>query len=134
MSVHHLSAMIKSLLNVVVQVGGRLERWTADDLRNSSRQDAPFDVKVVRGASMLLSFAASRARTLPHILKKCSRQHRQAKLDVKDDQPHADETPPDAHFDELSGVGHNGCLDYGHCVQRPIKRHNSRTRYKLHTW
>ncbi len=45
---------------------------------------------------------------LPHILKEGAGQHRKAEFDVEDDEEHAQKAAPDTHFQELSGVSHDG--------------------------
>ncbi len=46
-------------------------------------------------------------KSLADVLKEDPRQHRQAIFDVEDDEEHTDEATPNAHLDELPGIGNN---------------------------
>ena len=42
---------------------------------------------------------------LSNVLKERAGQHRQAELDMENDEEHAEHATPDAHFQELAGAG-----------------------------
>ena len=46
--------------------------------------------------------------SLPDILEERAGQHRQVEFNVENDEEHAQKATPDAHFEKLAGVGHDG--------------------------
>ena len=45
---------------------------------------------------------------LSDVLEESPWQHRQAEFDVKNNEEHAEKAAPDAHFEKLAGVSHDG--------------------------
>jgi hypothetical protein len=66
----------------------------------AAREPAPFVCHRTFNFETLILF-------LPDVLKERSRQHRQVKLDVKNDEEHAEKAAPDSHLQKLTGVGHD---------------------------
>lgn len=49
--------------------------------------------------------------TLSNVLEERAGQHRQVEFNVENDEEHAQKATPDAHFEKLAGVGHDGCRE-----------------------